>query len=165
VAVFDKISKADHSDMLCAGSPLRAFSPLTEKSRRSAQCGDPVVIARFFRGIEGGDISSWRRPAGAGFPAEPCRRILGFTAFAVFSGIYTLIGKVRGRITERKPYPSRLSLSWLSCNLFSFLMGEISMKFLKNRTVRALSALCYPLLILFALTPLFNQSVSRRPPW
>ena len=46
--------------------------------------------------------------------------ILGFTAFAVISGIYTLIGKVRGRDTERMPHPLAPFLS-LGCLAAYFL--------------------------------------------
>ena len=121
VAVCD-IRRRIIPDMLCAGialTSLLAFEP--ENFAGALIAVIPLVIARFFGGIEGGDIKLMAVSGLVlGFRQSLAAAILGFTAFAVISGIYTLIGKVRGRDTERMPHPLAPFLS-LGCMAAYFL--------------------------------------------
>ena len=109
-------------NLLCAGialTSLLAFEP--ENLAGALIAVIPLVIARFFGGIEGGDIKLMAASGLVlGFRQSLAAAILGFTAFAVISGIYTLIGKVRGRDTERMPHPLAPFLS-LGCLAAYFL--------------------------------------------
>lgn len=109
-------------DLLCAGTALTslfAFEP--ENLAGALIAAIPLVIARFFGGIEGGDIKLMAATGLVlGFQQSLAAAILGFTAFAVFSGIYILIRKARGGDTERKPYPLVPFLS-LGCLAAYFL--------------------------------------------
>jgi leader peptidase (prepilin peptidase)/N-methyltransferase len=109
-------------NLLCAGialTSLLAFEP--ENLAGALIAVIPLVIARFFGGIEGGDIKLMAVSGLVlGFRQSLAAAILGFTAFAVISGIYTLIGKVRGRDTERMPHPLAPFLS-LGCLAAYFL--------------------------------------------
>ena len=121
VAVCD-IRRRIIPDMLCAGialTSLLAFEP--ENFAGALIAVIPLVIARFFGGIEGGDIKFMAATGLVlGFRQSLAAAILGFTAFAVFSGIYILIRKARGGDTERKPYPLAPFLS-LGCITAYFL--------------------------------------------
>jgi leader peptidase (prepilin peptidase)/N-methyltransferase len=120
-AVCD-IRKRIIPDLLCAGialTSLLAFEP--ENLAGALIAVIPLVIARLFGGIEGGDIKLMAASGLVlGFRQSLAAAILGFTAFAVFSGIYILIRKARGGDTERKPYPLAPFLS-LGCLAAYFL--------------------------------------------
>ena len=109
-------------DLLCAGialTSLLAFEP--ENLAGVLIAVIPLVIARLFGGIEGGDIKLMAASGLVlGFRQSLAAAILGFTAFAVFSGIYISIRKARGGDTERKPYPLAPFLS-LGCMAAYFL--------------------------------------------
>lgn len=120
-AVCD-IRKQIIPDLLCAGialTSLLAFEPENLVGVLIAVI--PLVIARLFGGIEGGDIKLMAASGLVlGFQQSLVAAILGFTAFAVFSSIYILISKARGGDTERKPYPLAPFLS-LGCLAAYFL--------------------------------------------
>ena len=109
-------------DLLCAGialTSLLAFEP--ENLAGALIAVIPLVIARFFGGIEGGDIKFMAATGLVlGFRQSLAAAILGCTAFAVLSSIYILIRKARGGDTGRKPYPLSLFLS-LGCLAAYFL--------------------------------------------
>ena len=109
-------------DLLCAGialTSLLAFEP--ENLTGALIAVIPLVIARFFGGIEGGDIKLMASSGLVlGFRQSLAAAILGFTAFAAFPGICTLIRKARGGDTERKPYALAPFLS-LGCLAAYFL--------------------------------------------
>ena len=121
VAVCD-IRRRIIPDMLCAGialTSLLAFEP--ENLAGALIAVIPLVIARFFGGIEGGDIKFMAATGLVlGFRQSLAAAILGCTAFAVLSSIYILIRKARGGDTERKPYPLAPFLS-LGCLAAYFL--------------------------------------------
>lgn len=109
-------------DLLCAGialTSLLAFEP--ENLAGALIAVIPLVIARFFGGIEGGDIKFMAATGLVlGFRQSLAAAILGCTAFAVLSSIYILIRKARGGDTGRKPYPLAPFLS-LGCLAAYFL--------------------------------------------
>lgn len=112
-AVCD-IRKRIIPDMLCAGIALTSLLTFEPENLAGALIAViPLVIARFFGGIEGGDIKLMAASGLVlGFRQSLASAILGFTAFAAFSGIYTLIRKAHGRDTERRPYPLAPFLSF-----------------------------------------------------
>jgi leader peptidase (prepilin peptidase)/N-methyltransferase len=109
-------------DLLCAGIALTSLLVFEPENLAGALIAlIPLVITRFFGGIEGGDIKLMAATGLVlGFRQSLAAAMLSFTAFAVFSGIYILIRKVRGGDTERKPYPLAPFLS-LGCLAAYFL--------------------------------------------
>lgn len=109
-------------DLLCAGIALTSLLVFEPKNLAGALIAViPLVIARFFGGIEGGDIKLMAASGLVlGFRQSLAAAILGFTAFAAFSGIYILIRKARAGDTEQKPYPLAPFLS-LGCLTAYFL--------------------------------------------
>jgi leader peptidase (prepilin peptidase)/N-methyltransferase len=109
-------------DLLCAGIALTSLLSFEPENLAGALIAViPLVIARFFGGIEGGDVKLMAASGLVlGFRQSLAAAILGCTAFAAFSGICTLIRKAHGRDTERKPYPLAPFLS-LGCITAYFL--------------------------------------------
>lgn len=109
-------------DVLCVGlalTSLLAFEPRNLAGLLIAAF--LLVLARFWGGIEGGDIKLMAA-AGLvlGFRQSMAAVILGFTALVAFYLIYTFIQKARGEDMQRVPYPLAPCIS-LGCLAVYFL--------------------------------------------